>query len=131
MRANVIWAVFAGGAIGSAARYFVLLWVTWAGFSQSWLDLVVTTIVNLAGAFVLGIIHGIDSGKSEAWKGFWATGVAGGFTTMSGLALITAGNDLGLSSIGYLYWLAVFLQLVVGVLVYALGKKLVSARLWS
>ena len=128
MRAKVIWAVFAGGAIGSVARYLVLLGVAWAGFSQSTLDLVVTTIVNLAGAFALGIIHGVDSGKSEAWKGFWATGVAGGFTTMSGLALITAGNDLGLSSIGYLYWLAVLLQLVVGVLVYALGKKLMRAR---
>ena len=47
---------------------------------------------------------------------------------MSGLALITAGAELGLSSIGYLYWLAVFIQIVVGVLVYALGKKLVRAR---
>ena len=128
MRGKVLWAVFAGGALGSLARYLVLLAMTQANLSGDFLDLAVTTIVNLAGALALGLLHGIDIGRSESWKGFWSTGVAGGFTTMSGLALITAGAELGLSEIGYLYWLAVAAQLALGMVVYGLGRKLARSR---
>lgn len=130
MPTKVLWAVFAGGAIGTFARYLVLLAITLSGVSDTWLDLLVTTVVNLTGAFALGVIQSASSNKSDAWSGFWATGVAGGFTTMSGLALITAGSELGLADNGYLYWLAVFAQVVVGVLFYWLGKKLARSRLW-
>jgi hypothetical protein len=40
---------------------------------------------------------------------------------MSGLAVITAGADLGFSAAGPIYWLLVFLQLVMGVAAYRLG----------
>jgi len=125
---KVLWAVFAGGTIGTLARYLVLLAITQSGVSDVWLDLVVTTVVNLTGAFALGAIHSTAKNKSETWNGFWASGVAGGFTTMSGLALITAGSELGLATNGYLYWLAVIAQVVVGVLVYWFGKKLARSR---
>ncbi len=128
MQTKVLWAVFAGGAIGTLARYLVLLAITQSGVSDTWLDLLVTTVVNLGGAFALGVIHATAKNKSETWNGFWATGVAGGFTTMSGLALITAGSELGLAVNGYLYWLAVIAQVVIGVLVYWLGKKLARSR---
>jgi CrcB protein len=125
---KVLWAVFAGGTIGTFARYLVLLAITQSGLSDAWLDLLVTAVVNLAGAFALGVIHSTAKTKSESWNGFWATGVAGGFTTMSGLALITAGSELGLAANGYLYWLAVIAQVVVGILVYWLGKTLARSR---
>ncbi len=128
MPTKVLWAVFAGGTIGTFARYLVLLAITQSGVSDAWRDLLVTTIVNLAGAFALGVIHSTAENKSETWNGFWATGVAGGFTTMSGLALITAGSELGLAANGFLYWLAVIAQVVVGVLVYWFGKKLARSR---
>jgi fluoride ion exporter CrcB/FEX len=128
LRGKVLWAVFAGGAIGSIARYLVLLGVAEIGLSEASLDLVVTAIVNLSGAFALGVIHKVAVGKTDTWSGFWATGVAGGFKTMSGLALITASAELGLSQIGYLYWLAVALQLVAGVVFYGLGRKLAKVR---
>ena len=128
MRTKVLWAVFAGGTIGTFARYLVLLAITQSGVSDAWRDLLVSTIVNLAGAFALGVIHSTAKNKSETWNGFWATGFAGGFTTMSGLALITAGSELGLAANGYLYWLAVIAQVLVGVLVYWFGKKLARSR---
>jgi len=40
---------------------------------------------------------------------------------MSGLAVITAGAELGLSAAGPIYWLLVVLQLVMGVAAYRLG----------
>jgi hypothetical protein len=46
---------------------------------------------------------------------------------MSGLALITAGSELGASNLSYLYWIAVSLQLAVGVLAYWLGKQIADS----
>jgi hypothetical protein len=40
---------------------------------------------------------------------------------MSGLAVIIAGADLGLSAAGPIYWLLVIVQLVMGVAAYRLG----------
>jgi hypothetical protein len=47
---------------------------------------------------------------------------------MSGLAVITAGADLGLSAAGYVYWILVFLQLVIGVAAYRLGLIVAGGR---
>ena len=74
--------------------------------------------MNIAGAGLLGFVHSPAFKVSEKKKSFWGAGFAGGFTTMSGLALITAGAALGLSELGYLYWLAVIIQFVVGFLAY-------------
>ena len=111
-------AVFAGGALGSIARYLVWLGVEQVGLSLLVFDLVATSVVNIAGAGFLGFVHGRRFKASEKAKAFWGSGFAGGFTTMSGLALITAGANLGLSEIGYLYWLGVAAQFVLGILAY-------------
>ena len=124
LKAKVLLAVFLGGAIGSVARFGVLLGIESLALTDLNQELIATAIVNLLGAWLLGIVHGIGSSKSETWKGFWGQGIAGGFTTMSGLALITAGSELGLSGGGYLYWVAVVLQLAAGVLTYWLGRML-------
>lgn len=128
LKTKVLLAVFLGGAIGSAARFGVLLGIESLALPDLNQELVATAIVNLAGALLLGVVHGIGAKRSEDWKGFWGPGIAGGFTTMSGLALITAGSELGLSSSGYLYWAAVALQLAAGVLTYWLGRLLADRR---
>jgi hypothetical protein len=46
---------------------------------------------------------------------------------MSGLAVITAGSELGLSPVGTIYWLFVLIQLVVGVAAYRLGLVVAGA----
>jgi CrcB protein len=120
LQAKVLGAVFLGGAIGSIARFLVILGVDELALQDLSQELVATSIVNLAGAFLLGFVHVIGSSRSEIWKGFFGPGLAGGFTTMSGLALITAGAELGLSSVGY--------QLVLGIFTYWLGTQLASRR---
>ena len=128
MAAQVLGAVFLGGAIGSIARFLVILGVDGLALQDLSQELVATSIVNLTGALLLGFVHELGSLRSETWKGFFGQGLAGGFTTMSGLALITAGAELGLSSVGYLYWIAVGIQLVLGILTYWLGTTLASRR---
>ena len=104
--------------MGSLSRYLIWLGVEQAEVSILVVDLLLTSIVNIAGAGLLGFVHSPAFKVSEKKKSFWGAGFAGGFTTMSGLALITAGAPLGLSEIGYLYWLAVASQFVVGFLAY-------------
>lgn len=128
MQAKILFAIFLGGAAGSIARFSVFLAVEQAGVPNLLMELLATSIVNLAGAAFLGFVQSAGFKASEKAKAFWGTGFAGGFTTMSGLALITAGSDLGLSEIGYLYWLAVLLQFVLGILAYWLTRKFFENR---
>ena len=127
MRAKVLLAVFVGGALGTLARFAVGLGIDGANLESLAGQLVATSIVNLAGAFLLGVVHSIGTSRTETWKAFFGPGLAGGLTTMSGLALITAGSELGLSNVSYLYWIAVSLQLAVGVLAYWLGKQIADS----
>ena len=124
MAARVLGAVFLGGALGSIARFLIILGIDEIAIEDLLQELVATSIVNLAGAFLLGFVHVVGSSRSETWKGFFGPGFAGGFTTMSGLALITAGAELGMSPSGYLFWIEVAIQLVLGVFSYWLGTKL-------
>ncbi len=128
MVAKILGAVFLGGAIGSIARFLVILGVDELALQDLSQELIATSIVNLTGAFLLGFVHVIGATRTDTWKGFFGPGLAGGFTTMSGLALITAGAELGLSSVGYLYWIAVAIQLVLGIFTYWLGTTLASRR---
>jgi fluoride ion exporter CrcB/FEX len=114
----LLFAIFLGGAMGSVGRYLVWLGIEQVGVSLVVFDLVATTVVNIAGASFLGFVHSHRFKASEKTIAFWGSGFAGGFTTMSGLALITAGSALGLSEIGYLYWLGVAAQFVLGILAY-------------
>jgi CrcB protein len=128
LRARVLLAVFVGGALGTLTRFAVGLFVDGVNLDHLAGQLVATSIVNIAGAFLLGVAHSIGTSRTETWKGFFGPGLAGGFTTMSGLALITAGSELGASSLSYLYWLAVSVQLALGVLAYWFGKQIADSR---
>jgi fluoride exporter len=118
LKLAILLAIFLGGALGSLSRYLIWLAAPQAGVSVLIVDLLVTSIVNITGASFLGFVHSSSFNKSKKVKAFWGSGFAGGFTTMSGLALITAGASLGLSENGYLYWLAVASEFVVGILAY-------------
>ena len=76
---------FAGGAIGSVLRALV---------GDVFDSLTTLIIVNLLGAAFLGWVNGSALGPKQRFasagsKVFWGAGFAGGFTTMSGLALAT------------------------------------------
>ena len=116
--------VFAGGALGTLLRYTIEILL--GNLPQG--QIIVTSIVNLLGAALLGFISVHKYFSGQAKQSFWGVGFLGGFTTMSGLAVITAGADLGLSTAGPIYWLLVFLQLVIGVAAYRLGLIVAGRR---
>jgi fluoride exporter len=77
--------VAAGGAVGSVGRYALSL-AGPGGHGLPW----PTLAVNLAGAFALGLLAGVLSrrpGASPLLRPFLGTGVLGGFTTFSALAV--------------------------------------------
>lgn len=124
LRTKLLLAVFVGGAIGSALRYLIFLSVEGASLSEPETALVATSLVNLVGALFLGFIQSGQLPKDSVSLAFLGTGLAGGFTTMSGLTLVTNAQDIGAFGNGTIFWLAVALQLVLGVLAYWLGKVL-------
>ena len=95
-RWSLLGLVAAGGTIGTALRQGLLLLAP---------DLerfpVTTFAVNLAGAFALGLLlevlvrSGPDEGRRRGIRLFVGTGVLGGFTTYSALAVATATLTLG------------------------------------
>lgn len=81
--------VAVGGALGTAARAGLTLAL--AGV----LGPALIPIVNVAGAFAIGILFGIRarmprSTRAERAQLFFGTGVLGGFTTYSALAVESA-----------------------------------------
>jgi fluoride ion exporter CrcB/FEX len=120
-------AIFLGGALGSALRYLVFLGVEGSSLTEPEIALVATSIVNLLGALFLGFVQA-GNPPSSPKLAFWGTGVAGGFTTMSGLTLVTHQQNLGPFGNGTIFWLAVVLQLILGVLAFWLGRKLSGGK---
>ena len=116
MKFKLLLLTFVGGAVGSALRYLVS---SYAG-SQSdalW-------IVNLLGALVLGYIQTAPVLKAINLQALLATGFAGGFTTVSGLMTFAILTPYGT-------WNVVALQVVLGILVYWLGRIIGGERQWS
>ncbi|MEZ4553928.1 MAG: CrcB family protein [Dehalococcoidia bacterium] len=77
-------AVAAGGALGSVARYGVTHWVTGALGPNLW----GTFLVNVTGAFALGLLVGLTEARASldpVVRAGLAVGVLGGYTTFSTL----------------------------------------------
>lgn len=94
--------VFAGGALGTSVRYLLTLSVPPVGGVP-----LITLLLNVTGAFVLGwllqslALHGPDEGVRRDLRLFAGTGILGGYTTYSSLAVDTDGliaaQSVGLS----------------------------------
>lgn len=85
----VLAVVAAGGVLGSLARagISVLAHGAWPGGGA-----LGTLLVNLTGAFAIGLIGSRTAASGSWWiRPFAITGVLGGFTTFSAYALETAG----------------------------------------
>ena len=82
--------VMAGGALGALGRYGVSQWAHrsfGAGYPMG------TTIVNLGGAFLFGLIWTITEQRFQlgpAWQVFLLSGALGAFTTFSTFAFENA-----------------------------------------
>nr|WP_315267800.1 CrcB family protein [Microbacterium lemovicicum] len=93
------WVVL-GGALGTAVRAaLVFPWQT--GTDDATLAVpLVTLVVNLVGAFALGLVVGVLGPRHPSARAFLGTGVLGGFTTYSAFAVQTvtvSSWSLGLS----------------------------------
>ena len=102
LRPRSILFVFLGGALGTAVRYLLTLSAPpIAGVP------LITFLINVTGAFVLGwllqtlALHGTDEGARRDVRLFAGTGILGGYTTYSSLAVDTDGliaaQSVGLS----------------------------------
>lgn len=83
MKTNSYLLVFLGGGLGALLRYLIatLIEINSDSATAGSLSLF---IVNISGALFLGIVTAF---RSESSRIFWGAGFAGGFTTMSGVAI--------------------------------------------
>lgn len=110
-----------GGAIGVALRAALI-----TPFGAGTHPLVVPAItlaINLAGAFLLGVVVGRLAGRHPHLRIFAGTGVLGGFTTYSAFAVQAVTTGTAAPVIGLLL---IVVSLVGGVVAAALG--LVAGR---
>ena len=92
LRPSYLVIVAAGGAVGAAARYLLT-----EAFVPTLSQPMVTFMINIVGALLLGVLlealacRGPDVGLRRALRLLLGTGVLGGFTTYSTLALDASG----------------------------------------
>jgi fluoride ion exporter CrcB/FEX len=125
---NITWKslalVFAGGTLGTLLRF---------GFDISLGSLFSVAAVNIIGSAVIGWINSDPRIERVGRRQFWAVGFSGGFTTMSGVALLnatgittlSAGQPLNLQLLGYVFGIFVA-SLLAYWGAYALGQRLVG-----
>jgi len=120
LRPGAIALVFVGGAVGTLARYLLALVLPPIGGLP-----IATLLVNVVGAFLLGVLlggiakRGAESRRGRTLRLLIGTGVMGGFTTYSTLAVETAqliGGGNGWLGAGY----------ALGTLVIGLGASLLG-----
>lgn len=91
-RPGLVLLVGLGGAMGTLARYGLQQAVPAVGGVP-----VVTAVINVVGAFLLGLLletlarRGEDRGRRRALRLLLGTGALGGFTTYSALSVDTVG----------------------------------------
>ena len=112
MKAKTLLLVFAGGAIGSIARAFMTTFGAnvWA-----------TLAVNVVGAAILGLVQNAPRFAGDNRQAFWATGFCGGFTTLSGIVLVTVFSKTDDTGVVVAYVLA---NILFGIAAYAAFAKI-------
>lgn len=104
---------FSGGALGSLLRF---------GISEANSTLVALWIVNILGALFVGFFAGHKWFKTESRRAFFSTGLAGGFTTMSAIAVLPLGPNFEQSFDA----ISIGAMIAVGMAAYWLGLKIGS-----
>ena len=105
--------VFLGGALGTMLRYLLSDLIS-LNFDYPSGELIALTVVNLIGAYVLGLAAKMPFFQSFFCRNFLAAGFAGGFTTMSAVTLFIDSQGLG--------W-EIGAMMFFGVLAYGIGYR--------
>ena len=104
---------FFGGALGTLLR-----WLT----SEILPSLDALWLVNILGALLVGFFAGHEWFKPEGRRIFWSTGFAGGFTTMSAIAVLPLTQTLDFNSLA----ITVAGMVLAGFAAYWLGLKIAT-----
>lgn len=113
--------VFAGGALGTWGRWAIGQGSGWfaadavnSGQYSVWSDptFIMLVIVNVLGSAALGLFNGHKFFQTDGKRAFWAVGFAGGFTTMSTVAV------WNLATFSLLSVSLIFAMLAAGILAY-------------
>ena len=105
--------VFLGGALGSMARY-VIFEAMAASFASAQAEIFALAFVNLTGSWFLGLSARYPALQTPVCRNLWGLGVAGGYTTMSGITLLIDAQGLN--------W-QISLMLFAGLLSYGIGFR--------
>jgi CrcB protein len=109
IKAKLLGYVFLGGVLGTMLRYLIFEAMA-ALASYPTYELVALFIVNLSGAFFLGLTARYPYFQLETCRNLWGVGFAGSFTTMSALTLWIDYQGLGVEVVAMLaagfglYW---------------------------
>lgn len=119
LRLEVLLVVALGGALGSLGRWSLAeMWPVGDGFPLA------TFTANVTGAFALGVVLVLADRLNphhvwtRLWRPFWGTGVLGGFTTFSAVAVEVTSRSLD-ASITY-----VVVSVLAGFAAYGIGNAL-------
>lgn len=103
--------VFLGGVLGTMLRYLLFeLIATLAEYPTY--ELIALFVVNLLGAFFLGVTARYPYFQLETCRNLWGVGFAGAFTTMSAVTLFIDFEGFGIE---------IALMLLLGFLLYWAG----------
>lgn len=106
--------VFLGGSLGTMLRIFVAELAA-LNLSGQTAEFVYLFVVNLLGAFALGVMAKHPYFTRQSCRDLWGVGFAGAFTTMSAVSyLITVGGN----------WWLISGMAVSGLLLYAIGFRI-------
>ena len=114
---SAITLTFLGGALGSLLRFAI---------SETSTSLVALFIVNIVGALLVGFFAGHSWFRAESRRNFWSTGFAGGFTTMSAVAILPLTETSAMTQLA----ITVASMVAFGLFAYWLGQK-IGARMGS
>ena len=108
-----------GGSIGSMVRYAASFLIRSKLFPYA------TLSVNITGSFIIGLVFAMgikETGLSNNWKLFLATGICGGFTTFSAFSL----ENMGLLQTGKIGMAVTYIlvSIVLGILATFVGYQL-------
>lgn len=112
-----------GGVLGSLARFLISYW--WNPDSVGAFPFG-TLLINVLGCLIIGMVVPVLAGhpREEHWRPFIVTGVLGGFTTFSALAIETGVMlDDGKLALAALY---IGLTLSLGLLAVPLGVRITA-----
>lgn len=115
-----------GGALGAACRAGLLLPLD--ANSTPLAPVVTTLAINVAGSLLLGVVVGVLGSGSPRLRALLGTGLLGGFTTYSALAVQVAGLADGEASIALVVAVgSLFLGIVAAVAGLAIGRRFARA----